>query len=63
MSGYMGMREALAWVVLNDCTEWLDDDDPSPSVTACLVADIYGINLDQITDRLRRTRAKIESEG
>lgn len=35
-------RDALQWLIDNDDNEWLRDDDPIISVTASLVADIYG---------------------
>lgn len=59
MSRYMGMRMALEWIVLNDDCEWLDDDEPIPSVTAMFAADIYGIPRDEITGRLRHARSLI----
>lgn len=34
---------AINWIADNDDTEWLKDgDDAAPSVTAALVADIFG---------------------
>ncbi len=32
---------AIQWLVDNDDTCFMDDEDPTPSVTLCLVADIY----------------------
>lgn len=35
--------QAIRWIVANDDTEWLKDGpDAAPSVSACLVADLFG---------------------
>jgi hypothetical protein len=48
---------ALRWMILNDDTEWLNDDDPAISVTAALVADIYDRTNDEvIRDLLKESR-------
>jgi hypothetical protein len=53
-------RYAILWIVVNDDTEWLDADGESearhPSVTACLVADIYGRTTEEVTADLLRAR-------
>lgn len=54
-------RDALRWMLLNDDTEWLDQgDSPSEfiSVTACLVADIYGRTNDEAATDLLQMREK-----
>lgn len=33
---------AIAWLAINDDCEWVYDKDWSPSVAACLVADLFG---------------------
>lgn len=48
-------KDALAWVIDNDDTEWLDENDPI-SVTACLVADIYGRTEEEVRADLLRTK-------
>lgn len=54
-----GYRFALDWIVLNDDTEWLpkraDDEGDPPSVTACLIADLFGKPVETVTrDLIRR---------
>lgn len=58
----MGYKEALDWLLNNDDTDWLDDEETgSPSVSACLVADIYqGGDTEKVTRDLKR---KIENNG
>jgi hypothetical protein len=41
MARAIAYKAALAWIVDNDDTGWLDDDEPIISTTAMLVADIY----------------------
>lgn len=57
----MGYREAVRWLAYNDDTEWatqgLEPDGPTetiPSVTAVLVADIYGRSEREVLRDLRR---------
>lgn len=50
---------AIHWIALNDDTKWLDNMDKgepgwSPSVTLCLVADVFQRSLEVATDDLRR---------
>lgn len=50
-------RRALAWIVENDDTEWLEPDDRGqviPSVTVALVADLFGHPDEKIVHDLRR---------
>ncbi len=50
-------RRALAWIIDNDDTNWLDphDDDPIiPSVTASFVADLFGHSDDKVVRDLQR---------
>lgn len=54
MTRKLGYRAALDWLLDNDDTEWLHDDDASPSVTLALVADIFGVETEKATDDLRR---------
>lgn len=61
-------RSALEWIAMNDDTEWLDDeplpgeDGPPPSVTACLVADLFGKDTSTVAGDLRRTLERLERE-
>jgi hypothetical protein len=47
-------RAAIIWMVLNDDTEWADDAEPSLSVTAALVADLFGRTDAEVLASLRR---------
>jgi hypothetical protein len=53
-----GYREAIEWLALNDDNEWVDDEDKVPSVTACLIADLFAIDTDKVTKDLRRRLEK-----
>lgn len=46
-------RDAIDWMVENDDTEWAKDDDPMVSVTASLVADLFGKTTAQVTEDVR----------
>lgn len=52
----MGYKEALDWIIQNDDTLWLLDEEPIASVTATLIADIFQSgNVDKVTaDLLKR---------
>jgi len=45
---------AIQWIADNDDTQWLDDEHGSPSVTLCLVADIFGRTVEEATADLRK---------
>ena len=51
---------AIAWIVQNDDTEWLDaeGDGLIPSVTASLVADVFARTDEEVVADLRRELAK-----
>ncbi len=49
-------RAALEWINDNDDTGWLDDEDPIASVTACLVADIYRRDVEEVICDLKLLR-------
>jgi hypothetical protein len=55
--------EALAWIVLNDDTEWLDDENGSLSVSAALVADIYRRTDEEVTADLLKRREQLKGRG
>lgn len=50
---------AVEWLALND-SEWAYDDDWSPSVAACLVADLFGKTVQHVRRELMGYR---EREG
>ena len=49
---------AIQWIALNDDTEWLNSEFGSPSVTLCLVADVFGRSVEQATADLRNAIQK-----
>lgn len=56
--------DAIAWVVANDCTEFLEDSSAGLSVAASLVADLFGkdsarVRWDLIQERARQGRPVI----
>jgi hypothetical protein len=50
----IGYRAALDWLLDNDDTEWLHDDDGQPSVALVFLADVYGVSVEKATTDLRR---------
>ncbi len=57
MARIFGYKETLNWLLDNDDTEWLDDENGSPSVTLSLVADIFGKTTEQATKDLLKRRS------
>jgi len=53
-------REAIRWIASNDDTEWVANNEPSISVTAALVADLFDVDDDKVTADLRR---QLEKDG
>lgn len=51
-------RDAIRWIAENDDVEWLEDDDPIPSVAAVLVADLFDVEVDRVTGDLRKAVKK-----
>ena len=47
---------AISWIAANDDTEWLPEDGEAlnPSVTACLIADVFGRDVSEVAADLRR---------
>lgn len=58
-------RRALRWIVENDDTEFLNDEnlEHGLSVTAALVADLFGKDDEAVFRDLKRERAKARGEG
>lgn len=54
---------AVEWLALNDDNDWLDDENGSPSVSLCLVADVFGRSVEEATADLRRALAKAEARS
>ena len=51
-------KNAVAWIVANDDTEWLNDQEPIISVSAALVADLFGRDEPEIIADLRREQKR-----
>ena len=51
---------AIAWIVENDDTEWLqaEDNELIPSVTASLVADLFARSDEEVATDLRKALAR-----
>lgn len=56
----LSYRDALAWMIVNDDTEFLAEPEPEPaiSVTGALVADIYDRSNEEVIADLRRMKAQ-----
>ena len=51
-------RYGIFWLAANDDTEWVEAENGSPSVTACLLADLFGVSTERVTADLKRELAK-----
>ena len=55
-------RAAIQWIVDNDDTEWAEYDKSTamgtPSVTACLIADLFGVDDERIRRDVLRGLSK-----
>lgn len=58
MARAIGYKAALDWIINNDDTEWLEDDEPIISVTAAFVADIYDVDQNKVVADLKRRKEK-----
>jgi hypothetical protein len=58
----LGYRDSLRWLLFNDDTEFLDEDEGHFSVTTALVADIYGHDTDKVVADLKKMRDKLRKE-
>jgi hypothetical protein len=58
----MGYRAALRWLLANDDTTFLDDEEPIPSVTASFAADMFGKSDAEVVRDLFREREKLAKE-
>lgn len=59
----LGYRDSLAWLVMNDDTEWTKEECGAPSVTLLLVADIFGMTEEKATADLRRLIKRTQGNG
>lgn len=53
-------RQAIAWMAMNDDTEWVKDNSAPGSVTAALVADLFDKTDEKVRTDLKRYLIKIE---
>lgn len=51
-------KDAIEWIAFNDDTEWLDSEFGSPSVSACLIADLFNKPIEKIVEDIRATIVK-----
>lgn len=51
---------AIKWIIQNDDIEWLDDPCGSISVSAALIADLFGRTEEEVVEDLLRERKKAE---
>lgn len=62
-----GFDEAIAWILLNDDTEFLDEDggdgDDHLSVTASFAADLYRRSDKEVRTALLERRTKMRASG
>jgi hypothetical protein len=65
----LGYREAIDWIACNDDTYWTADLDPIPSVTAVMVAHLFGVDVDKVrvdiakmVDRLEKMAERLDKE-
>lgn len=56
-------KDAIQWMVDNDDTDWCDEDGACLSVTASLVADLFGKTDEQVREDLARALAKDRKSG
>jgi hypothetical protein len=58
------LREAVSWIAWNDDVEWLEGaEGDSPSVTAHLVADLFGVPVAEVAKALRREVKQLRSRA
>lgn len=57
----IGYRAAIQWIIDNDDTEWIKDPNGYMSVTATMVADIYGKDDQRVRKDLKRAMEKKEA--
>lgn len=50
----VGFREMCQWIAHNDDNNWLDDEDPIPSVTAVMVMHLFNKTQEQVSYEIQR---------
>lgn len=59
-------REAVRWIAANDDTAWITEPiggDIIPSVSACLVADLFGVSEVRLIADVTRALEKLNTDG
>ena len=54
-------KHAIEWIAEVDDTEWVHDPESNPSVTACLVADLFGKEEDQVRADIRKALNRMKA--
>lgn len=52
-------KAAIKWIVDNDDTQWVADEKPIQSVTAALVADLFGKTDEQVFSDIKKGLARL----
>lgn len=47
-------QDAIRWMAEHDDTEWITDEEPLPSVTACMVSDLFNVPVETVIGDLRQ---------
>ena len=55
-------KQAIDWILNNDDTDWVNNNPDLPSVTACLVADLFGKTDEQVLDSLRKRKKILKKQ-
>jgi hypothetical protein len=52
-------RDAIRWIAENDDTDWIENEHGIPSVTACLVADLFEKTEEAVTEDIKKALRKL----
>ena len=52
--------QAIIWIARNDDTDFMEDANPIPSVTLTMVADLWGVPMDDALQHLRKALEQME---
>ena len=56
-------KQAIEWMIRNDDTDFLDDENGCLSVTGSIVADIYGKLSVEVWEDLYKMKNKLRKQG
>ncbi len=54
-----GYREAVEWLAGNDDCYWLAEDEAAPSVSACLIRDLFDVEESKLYSDIRRALGRV----